>query len=68
MLFRIFNKFDLLLLLFKLKNMNYRIIVGIISCILLFIILCLSFCCCFGGYHNWFSQEVHLEEKDIGEP
>ena len=48
--------------------MNYRIIIAIITCILLFVILCLAFCCCFGGYHNWFPPEVHLEEKDIDEP
>ena len=48
--------------------MNYRIIIAVISCILLFVILGLVFCCCFGGYHNWFPSEVHLEEKDIGEP
>ena len=62
----IINKFDCFNL--YIIKMNNRIIITILTCILLFVILCLVFCCCFGGYHNWFPSEVHLEEKDIGEP
>ena len=48
--------------------MNNRIIVGILSLIVIILILILVNCCWRISYHNWFPSEVHLEEKDIGEP
>ena len=60
MLFRIYNKFDLLLLLyvkFSLKMEDEMLVLLIVLYISLIIMAIVGICCCFGGYQAWRNKD-----------